>query len=121
MYREGPEGTPFHTLLVEGFVDGPVDVCKSHWSNQNFYRPPFIDKDYVIDFNLQSLISYFHHFRFMYLMADLPLQKMVRTIFNAICAFNFMYTSPNNTTLNTSIIFILINFCIRLEVISYYT
>lgn len=28
MYREGPEGTPFHTLLVEGYVDGPVDVCK---------------------------------------------------------------------------------------------
>ncbi|VFQ59242.1 unnamed protein product [Cuscuta campestris] len=27
MYREGPEGTPFHILLVEGFVDGPVDVC----------------------------------------------------------------------------------------------
>lgn len=28
MYREGPEGTPFHTLLVEGYVDGPSDVCK---------------------------------------------------------------------------------------------
>ena len=28
MYREGPEGTPFHTLLVEGYVDGPLDVCK---------------------------------------------------------------------------------------------
>ncbi|KAI4300600.1 hypothetical protein L6164_033957 [Bauhinia variegata] len=27
MYREGLEGTPFHTLLVEGYVDGPVDVC----------------------------------------------------------------------------------------------
>lgn len=27
MYREGPEGTPFHTLLVEGYVDGPADVC----------------------------------------------------------------------------------------------
>ncbi|KAE9590780.1 putative START-like domain-containing protein [Lupinus albus] len=27
MYREAPEGTPFHTLLVEGYVDGPVDVC----------------------------------------------------------------------------------------------
>ncbi|CAK8571279.1 unnamed protein product [Lathyrus sativus] len=27
MYRQGPEGTPFHTMLVEGFVDGPVDVC----------------------------------------------------------------------------------------------
>ncbi|GKV01348.1 hypothetical protein SLEP1_g13905 [Rubroshorea leprosula] len=28
MYREGPQGTPFHSLLVEGYVDGPVDVCK---------------------------------------------------------------------------------------------
>lgn len=28
MYREGPEGTPFHSLLVEGYVDGPIDVCK---------------------------------------------------------------------------------------------
>ncbi|WJX11375.1 hypothetical protein P8452_01997 [Trifolium repens] len=27
MYREGPEGTPYHTMLVEGFVDAPVDVC----------------------------------------------------------------------------------------------
>ncbi|KAK9170245.1 hypothetical protein Syun_002385 [Stephania yunnanensis] len=29
MYREGPQGSPFHTLLVEGFVDGPIDVCLS--------------------------------------------------------------------------------------------
>lgn len=27
MYREGPEGTPFHSLLVEGYVDGPLDIC----------------------------------------------------------------------------------------------
>ncbi|XP_020268419.1 uncharacterized protein LOC109843869 isoform X2 [Asparagus officinalis] len=27
MYREGPHGTPFHTLLAEGYVDGPIDVC----------------------------------------------------------------------------------------------
>ncbi|KAK4767505.1 hypothetical protein SAY86_015255 [Trapa natans] len=27
MYREGPPGSPFHTLLVEGYVDGPIDVC----------------------------------------------------------------------------------------------
>ncbi|KAK9079237.1 hypothetical protein SSX86_000907 [Deinandra increscens subsp. villosa] len=27
MYKEGPIGTPFHTLLVEGYVDGPLDVC----------------------------------------------------------------------------------------------
>ncbi|OEL32166.1 hypothetical protein BAE44_0006814 [Dichanthelium oligosanthes] len=26
MYREGPDGTPFHTLLAEGFADGPIDV-----------------------------------------------------------------------------------------------
>lgn len=31
MYREGPKGTPYHTLLVEGFVDGPVDICKCYW------------------------------------------------------------------------------------------
>lgn len=27
MYREGPPGTPFHTLLAEGYVEGPLDVC----------------------------------------------------------------------------------------------
>ncbi|KAL5545671.1 hypothetical protein UlMin_005358 [Ulmus minor] len=27
MYREGPQGTPYHSLLVEGYVDGPLDVC----------------------------------------------------------------------------------------------
>ncbi|CAL1370719.1 unnamed protein product [Linum trigynum] len=27
MYREGPQGTPMHTLFVEGFVDGPTDTC----------------------------------------------------------------------------------------------
>ncbi|XP_057825650.2 uncharacterized protein LOC131037510 isoform X1 [Cryptomeria japonica] len=27
MYREGPQGTPFHTLLVEGYINGPLDSC----------------------------------------------------------------------------------------------
>ncbi|KAJ7975894.1 Polyketide cyclase/dehydrase and lipid transport superfamily protein [Quillaja saponaria] len=39
MYREGPQGTPFHTLLSEGYVDGPVDVCKSYCNNHNFLCP----------------------------------------------------------------------------------
>ncbi|KAJ8752373.1 hypothetical protein K2173_004009 [Erythroxylum novogranatense] len=49
MYREGPQGTPFHTLLVEGYVDGPVDAClciswestlyKKWWPQFSF--PPF--------------------------------------------------------------------------------
>lgn len=36
MYRVGPEGTPYHTLLVEGYVDGPVDVCELHKSVKTF-------------------------------------------------------------------------------------
>uniref|UniRef100_A0A1J3ITC8 START domain-containing protein n=1 Tax=Noccaea caerulescens TaxID=107243 RepID=A0A1J3ITC8_NOCCA len=27
MYREGLEGSPFHTLLVEGYMDGPIEDC----------------------------------------------------------------------------------------------
>ncbi|KAL2327330.1 hypothetical protein Fmac_020757 [Flemingia macrophylla] len=38
MYREGPEGTPFHTMLVEGFVDGPVDVCLCISWETSLYR-----------------------------------------------------------------------------------
>ncbi|XP_068650516.1 uncharacterized protein [Aristolochia californica] len=49
MYREGPQGTPFHSLLAEGYVDGPIDVClcvswestlyKKWWPQ--FTIPPF--------------------------------------------------------------------------------
>ncbi|KAL5806376.1 hypothetical protein ACOSQ4_029109 [Xanthoceras sorbifolium] len=49
MYREGPKGTPFHSLLVEGYVEGPVDVClciswesmlyRKWWPQSSF--PPF--------------------------------------------------------------------------------
>ncbi|KAK7278759.1 hypothetical protein RJT34_23795 [Clitoria ternatea] len=38
MYREGPEGTPFHTMLVEGFVDGPIDVCLCISWETSLYR-----------------------------------------------------------------------------------
>ncbi|ESQ48871.1 hypothetical protein EUTSA_v10020420mg [Eutrema salsugineum] len=27
MYREGLEGSPFHTLLVEGYMEGPIQDC----------------------------------------------------------------------------------------------
>ncbi|KAK8473642.1 hypothetical protein PHAVU_001G197400 [Phaseolus vulgaris] len=48
MYREGPEGTPFHTLLVEGFVDGPLDLslCLS-WE-------PFLYKKWWPQFTIPS-------------------------------------------------------------------
>ncbi|KAJ8422404.1 hypothetical protein Cgig2_029228 [Carnegiea gigantea] len=29
MYREGPVGSPFHSLLVEGYIDAPLDVYVS--------------------------------------------------------------------------------------------
>ncbi|XP_011094193.1 uncharacterized protein LOC105173956 isoform X1 [Sesamum indicum] len=38
MYREGHEGTPFHTLLVEGYVDGPVDVCLCISCESDLYK-----------------------------------------------------------------------------------
>ncbi|KAK9290902.1 hypothetical protein L1049_009081 [Liquidambar formosana] len=38
MYREGPKGTPFHTLLVEGYVDAPIDVCLCVSWESNLYK-----------------------------------------------------------------------------------
>ncbi|XP_026400675.1 uncharacterized protein LOC113296588 [Papaver somniferum] len=39
MYREGPQGNPLHSLLVEGFVDGPTDVCVClGWEVALFHR-----------------------------------------------------------------------------------
>ncbi|KAL3642784.1 hypothetical protein CASFOL_013599 [Castilleja foliolosa] len=38
MYREGEQGTPFHTLLVEGYVDGPLDVCLCISCESDLYR-----------------------------------------------------------------------------------
>lgn len=34
MYREGPVGTPLHTLCLDGVVDGDFT------SGKNFYSPP---------------------------------------------------------------------------------
>ncbi|KAJ6425679.1 hypothetical protein OIU84_026286 [Salix udensis] len=49
MYRPGPQGTPFHSLLAEGYVDGTVDTClcisweatlyRKWWPQYSF--PPF--------------------------------------------------------------------------------
>ncbi|KAG8090012.1 hypothetical protein GUJ93_ZPchr0011g27136 [Zizania palustris] len=41
MYREGPEGTPFHTLLAEGFADGPIDVCTCVSWESSLYKKWF--------------------------------------------------------------------------------
>ncbi|KAF3788630.1 hypothetical protein EJ110_NYTH15052 [Nymphaea thermarum] len=49
MYREAPNGTPFHTLLAEGYVNGPIDVCLCvSWESELYSKwwpqaviPPF--------------------------------------------------------------------------------
>ncbi|CAN6440029.1 unnamed protein product [Victoria cruziana] len=49
MYREGPHGTPFHTLLAEGYVNGHIDVCLCvSWESDLYHKwwpqaviPPF--------------------------------------------------------------------------------
>ncbi|ONH95821.1 hypothetical protein PRUPE_7G091200 [Prunus persica] len=39
MYREGIQGTPFHTLLVEGYVDGSVDDCLcASWESELYKK-----------------------------------------------------------------------------------
>ncbi|XP_038702365.1 uncharacterized protein LOC119998955 isoform X2 [Tripterygium wilfordii] len=38
MYREGSEGTPFHTFLFEGYVDAPVDACLCISWESELYR-----------------------------------------------------------------------------------
>ncbi|KAL0015446.1 hypothetical protein SO802_002515 [Lithocarpus litseifolius] len=38
LYREGPQGTPFHSLLVEGYVEGPVDVCLCISCESSLYK-----------------------------------------------------------------------------------
>lgn len=47
MYREGLDGSPFHTMLVEGYMDAPVHECKffflSFYYNINFRFNFFIE------------------------------------------------------------------------------
>ncbi|PKA64029.1 hypothetical protein AXF42_Ash005041 [Apostasia shenzhenica] len=38
MYREGPHGSPYHTLLAEGFANGPMDVCLCVSWESTLYR-----------------------------------------------------------------------------------
>ncbi|GAB2302238.1 hypothetical protein Dimus_036255 [Dionaea muscipula] len=41
MYQEGPLGSPIHTLLVEGYVDAPVDACLCVSWETSIYRTWF--------------------------------------------------------------------------------
>lgn len=62
MYREGPQGAPFHTLLAEGYIDGPLEnfcrcmcrhgvksistmVASINAANIQGYRIPLLEKN----------------------------------------------------------------------------
>lgn len=49
MYREGLKGSPFHTLLVEGCIDGTIEDCK--------YSQEFEPQEKVFDLILTVFIQ----------------------------------------------------------------
>lgn len=97
MYREGPQGTPFHTLLVEGYVDGPLDVCKIklkqlkqfdlHLTSMSFdsLRALQVNKTSSSSHNFQ--ITFASYCRLMHLVGDGPLQEMVSHHVHCVCGF----------------------------------
>ncbi|XP_042476387.1 uncharacterized protein LOC122058043 isoform X2 [Macadamia integrifolia] len=59
MYREGPQGTPFHMLLVEGFVDAPVDVCLCvSWQSSLYKKWTIATMDIKLEFVPPALINF---------------------------------------------------------------
>ncbi|KAL8132147.1 hypothetical protein AgCh_007875 [Apium graveolens] len=68
MYREGPKGSPYHTLLVEGYIDGPLDICLCISMESNLYKkwwpqsmfPPFkiVTTECVQKVGISEQISY---------------------------------------------------------------
>ncbi|XP_043702371.1 uncharacterized protein LOC122652638 isoform X4 [Telopea speciosissima] len=59
MYREGPQGTPFHMLLVEGFVDAPVDVCLCvSWQSSLYKKWTLATMDIKLEFVPPALINF---------------------------------------------------------------
>ncbi|KAK1271078.1 hypothetical protein QJS04_geneDACA012938 [Acorus gramineus] len=59
LYREGPQGTPYHTLLAEGCVDGPIDVCLCvSWEVGLYKKWAIANMDIKVDFLPPSLINF---------------------------------------------------------------
>lgn len=91
MYREGPEGTPFHTLLAEGYVDGPVDVCKlAHKLSSNTLwfslRTETSRGDYILC-SCSLWTAFFVSNRFMHFIRRWPLQEMVSEKVDCVTSF----------------------------------
>jgi hypothetical protein len=80
MYRPGPQGTPFHSLLVEGYVDGTVDTCKFMWIIHKLWAlsSRMSKMKAIILHKLKTpLTSTITSCRFMHLLGGNTLQKMV--------------------------------------------
>ncbi|AQK58350.1 hypothetical protein ZEAMMB73_Zm00001d052922 [Zea mays] len=68
MYREGPEGTPFHTLLAEGFADGPIDVSNL------FIR--YLEERVKVPWPVSEREAILHYFELEYLKEDVVIVIM---------------------------------------------
>lgn len=89
MYREGPEGTPLHSLLVEGYVEGPLDACEFHWSTWenfglhhrilNWWEKNWVNHSFIYQF-WSSFLRSVLHCRFLCCLGVNPLQQMVRLL-----------------------------------------
>uniref|UniRef100_A0A0E0F6R9 Uncharacterized protein n=1 Tax=Oryza meridionalis TaxID=40149 RepID=A0A0E0F6R9_9ORYZ len=65
MYREGPEGTPFHTLLAEGFADGPIDVpwpVSEREALLHYFELEYLKEDLVIISDMDNINIETHGF-----------------------------------------------------------
>ncbi|KAI4966513.1 hypothetical protein ZWY2020_040683 [Hordeum vulgare] len=97
MYREGPDGTPFHTLLAEGFADGPIDVCTCVSWESGLYKKWFPQYNLPtfkiaqsgclkrfgvkVPWPVSEREALLHYFQFEYLKEDLVIVIM-KTISN---------------------------------------
>ncbi|URE18028.1 hypothetical protein MUK42_13188 [Musa troglodytarum] len=74
MYREGPYGTPFHTLLAEGYADGPIDVYVFHGR-----QPSIVTERVKVPWPVSDREALLHYFEIEYLNEDLVL-VLINTI-----------------------------------------
>ncbi|PPE00602.1 hypothetical protein GOBAR_DD02383 [Gossypium barbadense] len=82
MYREGPHGTPFHTLLVEGYVDGPLDVCLCISWESALYK-----KWMKVAWPLSAREALVHFFFFEYFQEDL-IVILVNTVISDVSSID---------------------------------
>ncbi|KAL0743895.1 hypothetical protein Bca4012_085408 [Brassica carinata] len=65
MYREGLEGSPFHTLLVEGYMDGPIQDLENFGKNGVYEAADAVRVDLVGGVAIQKVSSERSYLRYI--------------------------------------------------------